>query len=87
MPQYDGCYVNDIVHSKRAGIFQGITYNEQFKETHLVNEAVYPERGSKIEAFNGANNAIGSVFLKFASRKECEENLGLLADRIKVVIE
>lgn len=87
MPQYDGCYVNDIVHSIKAGIFQGITYDEQFKETHLINEAVYSEIGSKIEAFHGANNAVGSAFLKFASRKECEENLGLLADKIKVIVE
>lgn len=75
MPHYEGCYVNDIVHSKTAGTFNGIEYEEDFKKNHVISEAIYPSIGSQVEAFHGANNAIGSIFLKFANRQECNEAL------------
>ena len=84
MPHYDGCYVNDIVHSSKAGAFQGLTYEETFKKSHVISEAVYPAIGSHVETFHGANNAIGSIFLKFANRQECENNLGNLSQFVKV---
>ena len=84
MPHYDGCYVNDIVHSSKAGAFQGLTYEETFKKSHVISEAVYPAIGSHVEAFHGANNAIGSIFLKFANRQDCENNLSNLSQFVKV---
>ncbi len=75
MPQYDGCYVNDIVHSLKAGTYQGITYDELFKKEHIISEAIYPSVGDYVEAFHGANNAIGSVFLRFASRKDANQHI------------
>ena len=73
MPQYDGCYVNDIVHSLNAGTFQGIRYDETFKSNHVISEAIYPSTGDHVKAFHGANNAIGSIFIKFVNREECDE--------------
>lgn len=87
MPQYDGCYVNDIVHSLYAGTYQGIEYDEQFKKEHLISEAIYPAAGDHVEAFHGANNAIGSIFLKFSSRKELNEILPYMSEKIKQVVK
>ena len=87
MPQYDGCYVNDIIHSLVTGKYQGIIYDNLFRERHIINEAIYPEIGSQVEAFHGANNAIGSVFLKFDDRKECDEHLDNLSRYIKPIVE
>ena len=87
MPKYDGCYVNDIVHTLYAGTYQGIEYDEQFKNEHVISEAVYPVIGDHVEAFHGANNAIGSIFLKFADRQQCERNLSSLSQYIKVNVK
>ena len=87
MPKYDGCYVNDIVHSLYAGTYHGIEYDEQFKKKHVISEAIYPAVGDHVEAFHGANNAIGSIFLKFASRQECDEKRTMLSHYIKVIVE
>lgn len=87
MPRYDGCYVNDIIHSMKAGTYQGITYEETFRKEHVISEAIYPTVGSKVEAFHGANNAIGSIFLKFANREECDEKKANLSDYIKINVE
>lgn len=87
MPKYDGCYVNDIVHSLHTGTYQGIEYDEQFKNEHVISEAIYPAVGEHVEAFHGANNAIGSIFLKFASRQECDEKRANLSQYIQVNVE
>jgi hypothetical protein len=84
MPQYDGCYVNDIAHSLKAGTYQGISYDDSFKQKHVISEAIYPSKGDHVETFHGANNAIGSIFLKFADRRECNVKMANLSQYIKV---
>lgn len=87
MPVYDSCYVNDIVHSKDAGVFGGVEYDESFKRKHVISEAIYPAVGTRVEAFSGANHAIGSVFLKFADRRECDRVVANLSGYLKVIVE
>lgn len=87
MPQYDGCYVNDIVHSLKAGTYQGITYDESFQKNYVISEAIYPSIGDHVEAFHGANNAIGSIFLKFGSREELNEILPIMDEKVNVVVK
>ena len=86
-PSYDGYYVNDIIHSQVAGIYQGIKYNETFRKDHVLSEAVYPEIGSHIEPFRGANNAIGSIFLHFNSREQMDEALARQHIWLKVKVK
>lgn len=87
MPHYDGCYVNDIAHSLKDGIYQGICYDDTFKQNHVISEAIYPSIGDHVEAFHGANNAVGSIFLKFTSRKECDEKKARLSEYIRINVE
>ena len=87
MPKYDGCYVNNIAHSLMAGTYQGICYDDTFKQNHVISEAIYPSIGEHVEAFYGANNAVGSIFLKFASREECDEKKARLSEYIKINVE
>ena len=86
MPQYDGCYVNDIVHSLKAGTYQGISYDDTFKQKHVISEAIYPSVGDKVEAFHGANNAVGSIFLRFSSREELNGILPIMNEKVKVMV-
>ena len=87
MPQYDGFYVNDIVHSLKAGTYQGISYDDTFKKNNVISEAVYPSVGDHVEAFHGANNAVGSIFLRFSTREECDEKKAKLSDYIKIKVQ
>lgn len=86
MPQYNGCYVNDIVHSLKAGTYQGISYDEAFKQSHVISEAIYPSVGDYVDAFHGANNAIGSIFLKFVNREECDSYASRLGNYISIQV-
>jgi len=86
-PKYDGVYVNDIIHSSRAGKFCAVKYDEAFKEKHFVSEAIYPKRGDQVEAFRGANNAVGSVFLRFENRVEADKHIANHNSNINVIVE
>lgn len=87
MPQYAGLYVNNILHSKKAGVYQGISYDEVFRKKHVISEAIYPTTGSHVEAFMSASNAIGSLFLKFSSREEMDTAFAHQRDWLKVMVE
>lgn len=87
MPQYTACYVNDIIHSKVAGSFRRISYDEEFYKKYVINEVIYPKQGALVEAFHGANNALGSVFLRYKNRIECNNSIPFLSKFIKVSVE
>lgn len=86
MPKYDAIYVNDILHSDVSGTFQGIEYNESFRRDHIIGEAIYPETGATVETFKGANNAIGSLFLRFQTSEELEHAITHQREWLKVVV-
>ena len=86
MPKYDAIYVNDILHSDVSGTFQGIEYNESFRRNHIIGEAIYPETGATVETFKGANNAIGSLFLRFQTSEELEHAITHQREWLKVVV-
>ena len=85
MPKYDAIYVNDILHASEDGLFQGIEYDASFKSEHVIDEAVYPAPGSQVRAFRGANDAVGSVFIKFNNREEMKEYIANKSLKIKAV--
>ena len=87
MPRYDACYVNDIIHSRKAGAFQGVVFDKDFQEKYVIDACVYPSKGDAVEAFRGANNAVGSIFLRFADRDECDRVRSGLSNYIKVAVE
>lgn len=87
MPHYPGVYVNNIVHSLKAGTYQGISFDDTFRRNHVISEAIYPSIGDHIEAFHGANNAVGSIFLKFASRNDCDKIKEKLSEYIRINVE
>ena len=60
---------------------------EMFKKAHFVSEAIYPAKGDHIELFHGANNAVGSVFLRFNSKNEVEQHVLNHDNNIKVIVE
>ena len=86
-PKYDGIYVNDIIHSNQSGKFCEVWYDERFKQKHFISEAIYPKVGDKVEQFRGANNAVGSVFLKFGNHDEADAHIANHDNNIKVVVE
>lgn len=86
MPHYDGYYVNYIVHSNQDGIFEEAIIDDEFKKLHVTEAEIRVKKGDHVETFKGANNAIGTLFLRFDSRKQMEAALANQQDWLKIVV-
>lgn len=70
MPEYDGFWYQQMLHSDRAGEFGSVKYAQGFKEDHVAEEQLWVAPGERVEAFSAANHAFGSVMLRFSSQDE-----------------
>ena len=75
-----------ILHSDKEGIFNYLWISDELKD-NIVERDLWIKEGTKIGGFSGANEAIGTLVLKF-SRKEQMDEVILNQDKyIKVVLK
>lgn len=74
-PNYKGHFAILVLHSEKKGIFDGISINSDFRKNHIIEEEIRVSQGDNVDFFTGANAAIGTLFLKFDTRKEVAEAL------------
>ena len=86
MPHYQGCYVNDIVHSGYEGLYKNLEFDSAFKDLHLIDVAIYTTKGDMVRPFRGANDAIGSLFLKFSHRNDVKDYIENKTRYVKINI-
>ena len=86
-PVYDGAWAVYVVHSMRAGVYRGISINPEFAAAHVKACDMYIERGARVEPFTGANQAIGTVFLRFETNVEAVTALKNPEHWIEVAVE
>lgn len=82
----DACLATYVLHSNVAGTFGGVEYDEEIWP-HVYREVVYDEPGDPVEVFDGANKALGIVFLRFESEEEMDALLAGVSDRIRPGVE
>lgn len=69
-PKYKGHFAIFVLHSDKRGIFDDVIIDKEFSSAHLVEQEIRVAKGEKIDAFSGANAALGTLFLKFDTREE-----------------
>ena len=74
-PNYKGHFAIQVLHSDKAGQFERIDIDDQFRKKHLLEEEIRVSPGDKVAPFTGANASIGTLFLRFETRQELEEAL------------
>ena len=84
-PVYDRTWAEVVVHSNKAGIYQGLEIADSFK-SHIVQEDMWVRPGDPVTAFTGANQTIGTLVLRFDSHAEAEEALRASPKRVRVVV-
>lgn len=68
---YHGHWAEIILHAKKSGVYEGIESANNLP-AEVVEKDMWVRKGDKVEAFNGANNAIGTLVLRFADKEEME---------------
>lgn len=83
---YNGHLAEIILHSEKDGVFESLWINEEIRE-NVAEEDLWVKDGDKVSGFSGANEAIGTLVLKFGSREKMEEVLKNQDEYINVVLK
>ena len=67
-PNYNGYYAINVLHSERDGMFKQLSIDPDFEREHLVERDLWVKPGDKVAAFTGANQSLGTIFLRFDTR-------------------
>lgn len=85
-PIYNGCWAEIILHSETAGVFNSLKITDNMnKYVHEID--LWAKKGDNINAFNAANDAIGTLVMKFGTQQQLEEKMDCLHEWVKVELE
>lgn len=80
---YDGCWAEIILHSDKPGVFKELWISDEIAN-NVVERDLWIEEGTTVGGFEAANEAIGTLVLKFESQERIEEVLGNQDEYVKV---
>jgi carbamoylphosphate synthase large subunit len=72
-PKYDGVWCNYILHSSEEGSLVSIEIDPEFKNKYVRDVGLIVKPGDHITPFKGANNSLGTLFLRFETREELDK--------------
>lgn len=67
---YRGHWAEIILHAEREGQFVDLEINHNFRKKNVFQIDLWVKRGDFVSSFKGANDAIGTLVLRFDSEKE-----------------
>ena len=86
-PNYNGYYAINVLHSERDGMFKQLSIDPDFEREHLVERDLWVKPGDKVAAFTGANQSLGTIFLRFDTREALNRFVSAPNTYISIVTE
>jgi len=86
-PNYNGYYAINVLHSDRDGIFKELRIDPDFERDHLVERDLWVRSGDAVSAFTGANQSLGTIFLRFNTRQELDRFVQSPSDYISILTQ
>ena len=83
---YNGHWAEIILHADESGVFDHLEVSKKLP-AEVVEEDLWVEKGDHVDSFEGANNAIGTLVLKFQSAEELEKSITHQREWLKVVVK
>lgn len=83
---YNGHWAEIILHAPKAGTFAGIEIADTLS-AEVVERDLWVKEGDKVEAFHGANDAIGTLVLRFDDIDAMEYSITHQSEWLKIVVE
>lgn len=83
---YNGHWAEIILHADKDGVYDHLEISKDLS-AEVVEEDLWVEKGDKVESFEGANNAIGTLVLKFQTAEELEIAITNQRNWLKVVVK
>ena len=82
---YNGLWAEVILHAEKGGLYRGIDIKDSIRP-YLVEEDIWVNRGDIIRAFDGANDAIGTLIMKFDSIDTMHKIIDYQNDWLRILI-
>lgn len=82
---YEGHWAEIILHADCDGIFKDLIISDKLK-ANIVEEDLWVKKREKISGFNAANNAIGTLVLKFDTEEDLKSVLTNQKKYLKIII-
>ncbi len=82
---YDGHWAEIILHVDKEGIFNRVEVSDSLP-ARIVEEDLWVKQGEKVESFEGANNAIGTLVLRFRTSEEMEYAITHQGEWLNIVV-
>ena len=86
MPRYYGHLAEVILHSDKDGIFEKIEVSDDMKDM-VVETDLWVRSGDEVHGFSGANNAIGTLVLRFPTKGALEDAMADIPSWCKVIVK
>lgn len=87
MPSYNGYWAEIILHAEKEGFFHFLSINQYIKENNVVEIDLWVKEGDKVNSFNGANDAIGTLVLRFDNEIELQQAMSNRDELVKVIVK
>ena len=83
---YNGHWAEIILHADRSGTFDHLEISRNLP-AEVIEEDLWVTPGVHVDSFEGANNAIGTLVLKFQSAEELEHAITHQREWLKVLVQ
>lgn len=83
---YNGCWAEIILHSDEPGIFKELWISDEIAD-NIVERDLWIEPETAVGGFEAANEAIGTLVLKFDSQEKIDEVLGNQSRYVRVLLK
>ena len=83
---YNGAWAEIILHSDKSGVFKRLEISDEIKE-NVVEEDLWIKEGTRVGGFSAANEAIGTLVLRFDTQEEMLEQMEKMDKLVKVITE
>ena len=83
---YNGHWAEIILHADKDGIFDHLEISKDLP-AEIVEKDLWVKPGDNVESFEGANNAIGTLVLKFQTAEELEKAITHQREWLQVVVK
>ena len=83
---YNGHWAEIILHADKKGLFDHLEISKDL-DAEIFEKDLWVKKGNKVLSFEGANNAIGTLVLKFKNAETLEQAISSQRKWLKVIVK
>lgn len=84
--EFDGFWAEIILHSQKSGKFDSLWISDEIKDC-VIEEDLWISSGTPVHNFSAANEAIGTLVLKFKTKEFLNKIMSEQENHIKVIVK